>query len=303
MVDVDGRRLSLSNLDKVLYPATGTVKAEVIDYYTRVSSALLPYVHRRPATFTRWPDGTAGKSFFEKNAPSHRPDWVPTVRLPSPGSGLNRDTIDYVLVEDLPTLVWAANLAALEIHVPQWRVVGDQPGQERVGDCDLLVFDLDPGPPASVVECAQVALKLREGLASFGLEGWPKTSGSKGMQVYVPVAPTSGEATSSFARTLAQELEGRHPDLVVSRMPRALRTGKVFVDWSQNNAAKTTVAPYSLRAREQPTVSTPIHWDEVAQCRELRDLRFVSTDVLTRLDRQGDLLAGLLTADRPVLPG
>jgi bifunctional non-homologous end joining protein LigD len=297
-VEVEGRRLALSNLDKVLYPAVGMVKGVVVDYYTRIAPVLLPHVRARPATFIRFPDGVEGKSFFEKNAPSHTPDWVRTVRLPVPGSTMKRETIDYVVVDDLPTLVWAANLASLEIHVPQW-TVGPRGG---VHDADLVVLDLDPGPPASVVECAQVALLLREELVRDGLSGWPKTSGSKGMQLYVPVRETPSERTSAYARDLAQRLEAAHPDLVVSRMTKALRPGKVFVDWSQNNAAKTTVATYSLRARELPTVSTPVSWDEVAACRVADDLRFTSSQVLERVAADGDLLEGLLGPDRPPLP-
>jgi bifunctional non-homologous end joining protein LigD len=296
-VEVDGRRLSLSNLDKVLYPDAGTVKAEVVDYYTRIAPVLLPHISGRPMTFTRWPDGVDGKSFFEKNAPRHTPDWVRTVRLPAPGSAMNRDTIDYVVVDELATLVWAANLAALELHVPQWQVGP----RGAVREPDLLVFDLDPGPPASIVECAAVALLLREVLAADGLKGWPKSSGSKGMQLYVPIRPAPAESTSAYAKELAQRLEADRPDLVVSRMTKSLRPGKVFVDWSQNNAAKTTIAPYSLRARPHPTVSTPLTWEEVEDCREADDLRFVATEVLLRVDQHGDLLEGLLAPDRPPL--
>jgi bifunctional non-homologous end joining protein LigD len=297
-VEVDGRRLSLSNLDKVLYPAAGMVKGEVVDYYTRIAPVLLPHVRARPMTFTRWPDGVEGKSFFEKNVPSHAPEWVRRVRLPAPGSGMNRATIDYVVVDDLPTLVWAANLAALELHVPQW-TVGPR---GAVHEPDLVVLDLDPGPPASVVECCAVALLLRDALAADGLTAWPKTSGSKGMQLYVPVAETSAERTSGYAKDLAQRLEAEHPDLVVSRMTKSLRPGKIFVDWSQNNGAKTTVAPYSLRARPEATVSTPVTWDEVESCRVAGDLRFTAHEVLDRVASDGDLLTGLLTEDRPPLP-
>ncbi len=295
-VEVDGRRLTLSNLSKILYPATdgshGFSKAEVVDYYSRVAPVLLPHLAGRPTTFIRFPDGVEGKSFFEKNAPSHTPDWVRTVRLPSPGSGMRRDTIDYVLVEDLPTLVWAANLASLELHVPQWAVDDDDAPQP----CDLLVLDLDPGPPASVVECCRVALLLRERLAADGLVGHPKTSGSKGMQVYAPLQPTSAEEASRYAKQLAEDLERADPSSVVSRMAKDLRPGKVFVDWSQNNGAKTTVAPYSLRARALPTVSTPVTWDEVAACTTAAELAFTAPQVLDRVEQHGDLLA-------PLLPG
>jgi bifunctional non-homologous end joining protein LigD len=302
-VEVDGRRLSLSNLGKVLYPpadgSPGFSKAEVVDYYTRVAPVLLPHVRGRPMTFTRWPDGVTGHAFFEKNAPSHTPDWVRKVRLPAPGSGKNRDTIDYVVVEDLPTLVWAANLAALELHVPQWSV--DRSGRPR--EADLLVLDLDPGPPATVVECALVATTLRERLAEQGLRTYAKTSGSKGMQVYAPVRPTSSEHTSAYAKAWAEMLEREQPDLVVSRMTKSLRSGKVFVDWSQNNGAKTTIAPYSLRARPMPTVSAPVTWDEVAACRRPEDLRLTAPAVLRRVADDGDLMAELAArAGRPRLP-
>ena len=305
-VEVDGRLLTLSNLDKVLYPPgpghDGFSKAEVIDYYTRVAPVLLPHVAGRPATFTRWPDGVEGKAFFEKNAPSHTPEWVRRVRLPSPGSGMGRATIDYVVVDDLPTLVWAANLAALELHVPQWRVSADGTAL----DPDLLVLDLDPGPPATVVECSAVALLLRDLLAVDGLTAYPKTSGSKGMQLLVPLEPTPAERTSDYAKLLAATLARSHPDLVVAQMAKQVRPGKVFIDWSQNNAAKTTVAAYSLRARPAPTASTPVTWDEVAGCRTADDLRFTADDVLSRvLGHRGgptDLLAGTLGADRGRLP-
>ncbi len=292
-VEVAGRRLTLSNLGKVLYPAhpgfAGFSKAEVVDYYTRVAGVLLPHVAGRPVTFTRWPDGVDGKAFFGKNAPAHTPDWVRRVRLASPGSQAGRSSIDYVLVDDLPTLVWAANLAALELHVPQWRV--DAAG--RPADPDLLVLDLDPGPPATVVECCRVALLLREALAADRLVGYPKTSGSKGMQLLVPLEPTPPARTSSYARSLAMTLARDHPELVVAQMAREVRPGRVYLDWSQNNAAKTTVAAYSLRARPLPTVSTPVGWEEVAACTHPEDLRFLADGVLERVARYGDLLAPL----------
>lgn len=296
-VEVDGRRIVLSNLDKVLYPGTGFTKGEVIDYYARVAPVLLPHLADRPVSFKRYPDGVDGEGFFAKNAPRGTPDWVRTVRLPAPGSGMDRETLDYVVIQDLPTLVWAANLAALELHVPQW-TVGPRGG---VRQPDLLVLDLDPGAPATVVECAQVACMLRDLLADDGLEAYPKTSGSKGMQVYASVAAASEEHTSAYARDLAQRLERQHPDLVVSRMAKNLRPGKVLVDWSQNNVAKTTVAPYSLRARPEPTVSTPVSWDEVEGCRRPGDLTFLAEDVLERVEKDGDLFEPLLR-EGPHLP-
>lgn len=297
-VAVGGRRLRLSNLDKVLYPDAGFTKGEVVDYYARVAPALLPHLAGRPATRLRLPDGVTGPSFFEKNAPRHTPEWVRTVRLPSPGSTKDRDEIDYVVVDDLPTLVWLANLAALELHVPQW-TVGPR---GAVRGADLVVYDLDPGAPATVVECARVACLVRDALAADGLPAYPKTSGSKGLQLYVPVRPVPWERTHAFARTVAETLERAHPDLVVSRMTKALRPGKVLIDWSQNNGAKTTVAAYSLRAREHPTVSTPVTWDEVEAARDPADLRFVAGEVLDRVASYGDLLAPLLARDRPMLP-
>ena len=298
VVHVDGRALTLSNLDKVLYPETGFTKGEVIDYYVRVAPVLLPHVRGRPMTRTRYPDGVEGQAFFEKNAPSHTPKWVRTVRLPAPGSTKNRETVNYVVVDELPTLVWLANLAALELHVPQW-TVGPR---GAVRDADLLVLDLDPGPPATVVECCKVACWLRETLAEDGLAAWVKTSGSKGMQLYVPVRPVRWERTHEFAKRLAQRLEAQHPGLVVHRMTKALRPGKVLIDWSQNNAAKTTVAPYSLRARPLPTVSTPVSWQEVEACRAPQDLRFLASDVLERVERLGDINEGLLHVRQELPP-
>ncbi|MDP9398523.1 MAG: non-homologous end-joining DNA ligase [Actinomycetota bacterium] len=293
-VEVSGRQLVLSNLDKVLYPASGFTKGEVIDYYARISTVLLPHLAGRALTRKRYPDGVEGPSFFEKNAPVHTPPWVRTARLPTPGSTRGREEIDFVVVDELAALVWLANLAALELHVPQWRV--DAAG--RALDADLLVFDLDPGPPASIVECCEVACLLRAALAEDGLDAWAKTSGSKGLQLYVPLEPISSEQTSAYAKQLAQRLESAHPELVVHRMTRALRPGKVLIDWSQNNAAKTTVAPYSLRARALPSVSAPVDWPEVERCERPEDLLFLAPDVLDRVTTAGDLFAPLLLTRR-----
>jgi len=295
-VAVDGRRLTLSNLTKVLYPETGFTKGEVVDYYSRIAPVLLPHVADRPATRKRYPDGVDGPSFFEKNAPSHTPSWVRTVVLPSPGSSMGRETVRYVVVDDLPTLVWLANLAALELHVPQW-TVGPRGG---VRDADRLVFDLDPGPPATIVECCEVACLLRDALGEVGLDAWAKTSGSKGMQLYVPLKPVDWQQVHAYAKDLAQRMEGEHPKLIVHRMDKRLRPGKVFIDWSQNNSAKTTVAPYSLRARAHPTASTPVTWDEVGACRDPEDLRFLAGDVLDRVREHGDLFAPLLATPQPL---
>jgi bifunctional non-homologous end joining protein LigD len=285
-VSVDGRTLTLSNLAKPLYP-DGFTKGEVVEYYTRIAPVLLPHLRDRPLTVKRYPNGSQAPFFYEKNAPRATPDWVRTVTLPAPGSTKNRDTINYVVVQDVPTLVWLANLAALELHVPQWRV----PGRARSPHLDLIVFDLDPGAPATIAECRTVALELRAMAAQDGLDLSAKTSGSKGMQLSAPVSVSTVEATSRYARALAERLEQRLPELVVSKMTKALRPGKVLVDWSQNNAAKTTVAPYSLRAKEEPTVSTPLTWAEVEQGGELR---FRAADVLDRTARLGDLWAGTL---------
>lgn len=290
-VDVEGRQLTLSNLDKVLYPESGFTKGEVLDYYTRVAPALLPHVAGRPMTLKRYPDGVGGEFFFEKNRPSHAPTWVRTARLPSPGSTMGRETINYVVVDDLPTLVWCANLASIELHVPMWRV---PPQAGERGDADLLVFDLDPGAPATIVECCRVACLLRDELAAEGLQACAKTSGQTGMQLYVPLADTPARRTSEYAKGLAERLERAHPEIVVSRMTKSLRPGKVFIDWSQNNATKTTVAAYSLRARAEPTVSTPVSWDEVESCRDAEQLRFTTDAVISRVARLGDLFAPLL---------
>lgn len=286
-VSVAGRALGLSNLDKVLYPDVGFTKGEVIDYYTRVADVLLPHLAGRALTVIRFPNGIEGHSFFEKNAPKSTPDWVRTVRLPAPGSTKNRATIDYVVVEELATLVWLANLAALELHVHQWRV--DGAGAAR--PADQLVVDLDPGPPAGLGECTEVALLLRDRLADAGLAPVVKTSGSKGMQLTAPIAATDSEVVSEYMHDVARRLEAEHPALVLSAMTRALRPGKVFLDWSQNNAAKTTVAPYSLRARPGVTASTPLTWDEV----EAGGLhQFRADAVLDRVAEYGDLYAPAL---------
>ncbi|MFI6632120.1 non-homologous end-joining DNA ligase [Nonomuraea fuscirosea] len=282
-VKVDGRELTLSNLDKVLYPEYGFTKAEIIDYYSHIAPVLLPHLEGRPLTVKRYPNGVTGQFFFEKNAPDHTPDWVRRVSLPVPGSTKNRETIDFAVVEDLPTLVYYANLAALELHVPQWRV--DEDGAALPPD--TLVFDLDPGPPATIVECTRVALMLRETLKEEGLTAVPKTSGNKGMQLYADW--DCREEPSAYAKRLAQLLAKEHPDEVVSVMAKKLRPGKVFIDWSQNNPAKTTVAPYSLRAGERPTVSTPLTWKEVESCEDPEELVFTAPDVLARVEKRGDL--------------
>jgi bifunctional non-homologous end joining protein LigD len=294
-VEVDGRQLTLTNLAKVLYPQTGFAKGEVIDYYSRIAPVLLPHLADRPLTVKRYPNGVDGPFFFEKNAARGTPSWVRTETIEVPGSTMNRDTIDFVVVDSLATLVRLANLAALELHVPQWRLPRRSSDRRaRKPRTDLIVFDLDPGPPATIVECCEVALALRDLLAEDGLTGHPKTSGNKGMQVSAAISVDDPGLPSAYAKWVAQHLEQRLDKLVVSRMAKAVRPGKVFVDWSQNNPAKTTVAPYSLRARAEPTVSTPLTWDEVAAG---GPLRFTAPDVLARVAEHGDLFAGVLSDD------
>ncbi len=290
-VEVDGQSLELSNLDKVLYPAAGFTKGEIINYYTQVAAVLLPHLRGRALTRIRFPNGVDGQSFFEKNKPGGTPDWVRVETLPVPGSTKDRETIDYVVADDLPTLVWLANLAALELHTPQWRI-GKEP--------DLMVVDLDPGAPAGLRECCAVAVMMRDRLAEDGLTALPKTSGKKGMQLSCPIAGTqSAEEVSAYAHRIAEELERVSPKTITSKMTKRLRPGKVFIDWSQNSAAKTTVAPYSLRAQATPTVSTPLTWEEV----EAGAARAFSPDeVLERVEEYGDLLETLLTPG-PALPG
>jgi bifunctional non-homologous end joining protein LigD len=289
-VQVEDRKLALTNLGKVLYPEVGFTKGEVIDYYSRIAPVLLPHLADRPLTVKRYPNGVDAPFFFEKNASRGTPEWVRTVTLPVPGSTMKRETIDYLVVEELATLVWLGNLAALEMHVPQWRVppVGSK---ARKPTTDVLVFDLDPGAPAAIGECCEVALLVRDLVAADGLTLTAKTSGSKGMQVSAPVSVDDPEFTSGYAHWVARELEAKHPKLIVSRMTKSLRPGKIFVDWSQNNPAKTTVAPYSIRARDEPTVSTPLTWDEVS---EAGLLRFTTAQVLDRVAEHGDLFGDTL---------
>jgi bifunctional non-homologous end joining protein LigD len=288
IVEIQGRNLKLSNLEKVLYPAVGFNKKDVIDYYVRIAPAILPHLAGRALTRKRYPDGVEGEPFFEKNAPMHRPDWVETAPV---WSDRNRRTIHYVLANDLPTLVWLANLAALELHPSLARASALECPTE-------MVFDLDPGPPATIVECCQVGLWLRAIFEHFGLESFPKTSGSKGLQIYVPLnTPTTFDATKQFSRLLAQWLEQEHPELVLSDMNKRARVGKIFVDWSQNDEHKTTIGVYSLRARERPTVSTPVTWEEVERTRKKKDpglLVFEAKQVISRFEKLGDVFEPLL---------
>jgi len=283
MVEIEGRQLKLSNLDKVLYPATGFTKGQVIDYYAHIAPVLVPHLAGRPLTLKRYPNGVDSEYFFEKNATAHRPDWVKTAAIWSEG---NRRNVNYILADDLSTVVWMANLAAIELH-PSLSLAKNI-------DCPtMMVFDLDPGPPANIVQCAQVGMWLREIFEHFGLQSVPKTSGSKGLQIYVPLnATTRYEETKPFAHALARLLEDQHRELVVSDMKKELRKGKVLVDWSQNDEHKTTIAVYSLRAREHPTVSTPVKWEEVEQLLKKKDaslLAFEAGQVLKRVQKMGDL--------------
>lgn len=287
MVDVGGRTLTVTRLDKVLFPDDGFTKGQMIDYYVRVADAMLPHLEGRPLTMKRYPDGVSGQFFFEKHLPSGAPRWVKTITVPtSDGKG----SVTHPVIADLATLVWAANLGAIEMHVPLWSA-----GRRRKlpAPPDQFVVDLDPGPGTSIVECCAVAGFAREVLERLGLAPVAKTSGSKGLQLYAPLAGTVGwDRSRTMARDLARELEQNHPDLVVSNMRKELRKGRVLVDWSQNHPMKTTVAAYSLRARDRPTASTPVSWDEVEACADSgnpADLAFAAPEVLDRLAERGDL--------------
>jgi bifunctional non-homologous end joining protein LigD len=280
-VEVEGHELSLSNLDKVMYPDTGFTKGQVIDYYTRIAPAVLPHLRDRPLTLKRYPNGVEGGHFYEKQCPSHRPEWVRSEPVE-----LSSKTIQFCICDDLATLVWLANLADLELHPSLSKV-------PEVEQPTIMAFDLDPGPGTGLAECCEVALLLRDALAALGLECFPKTSGSKGIQVYVPLN-TNGvdydHGTKRLSNALARHLEAQHPKLIVSTQRKELRKGKVLIDWSQNDEHKTTVGVYSLRARERPTVSTPVEWDEVEEC-DPDALVFEAEDVLARVEEHGDLFA------------
>jgi bifunctional non-homologous end joining protein LigD len=282
---VEDRTIQVSNLNKVLYPKVGFTKGQVIDYYIRIAPVLLPHLKDRPLTMKRYPDGVEGEFFYEKNCPSHRPKWVKTAKVWSEG---NNRMMNYCLANDLPTLVWAANLADLELHTSLAR-------KKDVLRPTMMVFDLDPGAPADIVQCSQVGLWLRDLLGKMNLKSFAKTSGSKGLQVYVPLnTSVTYDQTKDLSRALAQYLEQKHVDLVTSNMSKAMRKGKVFVDWSQNDEHKTTICVYSLRAKEEPTVSTPVAWDEVATCLKKKKadlLKFRSDQTLARLEKLGDLFA------------
>ncbi|MFD4557830.1 non-homologous end-joining DNA ligase [Streptomyces sp. NPDC058469] len=285
ITEVEGRRLALSNLDKVLYPATGFTKGEVLHYYATTAEVLLPHLRDRPVSFLRYPDGPEGQVFFAKNVPPGTPDWVTTAEVPR-----SEGPARMVLVQDLASLMWAANLVT-EFHTPQW-VIG------APGLADRLVFDLDPGAPATVVECCEVAVWLRERLVADGIEAYVKTSGAKGLHLLAGVEPVSSERAVAYAKELAVEAEKALPRLVVHRMTRSLRAGKVFVDWSQNAARKTTATAYTLRARSEPGVSAPVTWGEVEGCGSVAQLRFLAGDMEGRLREYGDLLGPLLDVGR-----
>jgi len=287
-VEIQGKHLKLTNLEKILYPAAGFTKGQVIDYYARIAPVLVPHLTGRPLTLKRYPNGVDQQFFFEKNATIHRPPWVKTAPIWSEGNNRN---VNYILANDLATLVWIANLAAIELH-PSLSLA------KKIESPTMLVFDLDPGAPANMVQCAQVGLWLRSIFDHLGLQSFPKTSGSKGLQLYVPLnTPTSYDITKPFAHALARLLENDHRDLVVSDMKKSLRVGKVLVDWSQNDEHKTTIAVYSLRARERPTVSTPLKWEEVEQVLKKKDpslVVFEANQVLDRVEKLGDLFEPLL---------
>jgi bifunctional non-homologous end joining protein LigD len=288
IIEVQGRPIKLSNLDKVLYPKAGFTKGQVIDYFVRIAPVLLPHLAGRPLTLKRYPEGVEGFHFYEKNCPPYRPEWMKTAKIWSEG---NNRYMYYCVAADLPSLVWLANLADLELHTS----LSVAPDMQRP---TVIAFDLDPGPPANIVQCCQVGLWVREIFAGFGLEAFPKTSGSKGLQIYVPLnTAVTYDQTKPFAKAIARLLETRYPDRVVSDMKKALRTNKVFVDWSQNDDYKTTVCVYSLRAKDKPTVSTPVTWKEVESCLKSgnpEELVFVSDEVLKRVEKLGDLFEPVL---------
>jgi bifunctional non-homologous end joining protein LigD len=288
VVEIQGKQLKLSNLEKVMYPETGFTKGQLIDYYVRIAPVLLPHLKGRPLTMKRYPSGVTGEFFYEKNCPVHRPDWVQTAPVWSEG---NKKWMQYCLAQDLPTLVWAANLADIELHTSL--SLG-----KKIEQPTMLVFDLDPGAPANIVQCCQVGTWVRSIFEKLGLECFAKTSGSKGLQLYVPLnTAVSYDKTKPFAKEIARLLERAYPDRVVSDMKKALRTNKVFVDWSQNDQYKTTVCVYSLRAKDQPTVSTPVTWKEVEQCLKKKDpdlLVFTSDQTVARAEKHGDLFEPVL---------
>lgn len=290
LTEIDGRELSLSNLDKVMYPDTGFTKSQVLDYYARIADVMVPHLRNRPTTLRRYPHGVEGMSFFEKHAPEHQPDWIATIDVPSKRG--EHEPINYTAIRDRPSLLWAANLAAIEFHVPLWHVAKGKP---IPAPPDYMVFDLDPGPGTSIVQCCRVAQWVGERIDRESL--FAKTSGSKGLQLYTKARRTTWDQLADRAHEIAKAIEREHPKDVVSMMRKNLRDGKVLIDWSQNNSSKTTVAVYSLRARPEPTVSTPVSWSEVDKCAKSGNpdvLRFEAKDVLKRIEKFGDLMAPLV---------
>ncbi len=287
-IEVGGHRLKISNLDKVLWPDTGFTKAQMIDYYTRVAPAMLPHLKGRAVTLKRYPDGVDGGFFFEKECPAYHPDWVSVSTMPSRNV---RQRVNFCVVESVSTLIWLANLATIEFHTLLSR-------DDKFNVPTFVAFDLDPGPPADVLDSAWAAERLRDILSEMGLEAFPKVSGGKGVHAYVPVnTPTTFDETKAFAKSLALEMEKRYPKRVTSIMRKDARGGKVFVDWSQNDPHKTTVCAYSLRARERPVVSAPVTWDELEEARKHKRpevLAFEAWEVLKRVEDQGDLFAPVL---------
>ena len=294
-LDIHGRKVDVTNLDKVFYPKTGFTKGNIIDYYVRISPVLLPHLKDRAINLKRYPDGVEGFFFYEKNAPAHRPKWIKTTKVPKDSGG----EINYCVMNDLPALVWAANLADLEMHT----FLHKAPALQRP---TTLAFDLDPGAPADILECGQIGLWLKSIFDSLGMASFPKTSGSKGLQVYIPLnTATNYDKTKAFALEMALVLESKYPEKVVSRMQKTLRSGKVLVDWSQNDDKKTTVNAYSLRAKEHPTVSTPVTWEEVATAvlkKNAHLLTFESEQVFQRVAKSGDLFSDVLTLKQKLPP-
>ncbi|MGY1435609.1 non-homologous end-joining DNA ligase [Streptomyces reniochalinae] len=285
--EIGGHRLALSNLDKVLYPATGFTKGEAIHYYASIADAVLPHLDGRPLSFLRYPDGVEGEKFFTKHVPPGTPSWVTTRKI----NVVSKEPLHQVLIQNEATLVWAANLAALELHTPQWR-------SDHQARADRLVFDLDPGEGADILDCRTLADWLRARAADDDITLLPKTSGSKGLHLIAALERTPSDQVSAYAKKLAQEAEADMPDRAVSKMAKNLRGGKVFVDWSQNNQAKTTATPYTLRAKDRPTVSTPLTWEELAAARKPDDLVFLTFDLPARIEEHGDLLAPLLAEEK-----
>jgi bifunctional non-homologous end joining protein LigD len=287
-LDVGGTKVDVTNLDKVFYPKAGFTKGDVIDYYVRISSVLLPHLRERPITLKRYPDGVEGFYFYEKKCPDHRPEWVKTTKVAKSEGG----DINYCVINDLPSLIWAANLADLELHTFLHKA-------PSIGRPTALAFDLDPGPPADLVLCCQVGLWLKALFDALKMESFAKTSGSKGLQVYVPInGPVTYDKTKAFSHAIAELLESQSPEAVVSNMQKSRRPGKVLVDWSQNDDHKTTINVYSLRAKEYPSVSTPVTWEEVeavVRTKKATSLQFVSKEVLKRVEKAGDLFAPVLS--------